>query len=174
MKFGVNIRKKLTGAELALRLYQILSLLPALYIVAASGYMALFKTGGVVAFLCELGFVAVPRFEALALSYIYRVTSAEVAVAFGLLLTAIAAGFIGGRLLRAQQKTAVTARVAFAALWAADLVLRVLPLAFNRAFSVPALACGFVFGAAYIVLTVLDLYAYKKEQAAAAAQGESE
>ena len=46
MKFGIGIRKRLSGAELYVIVYQISCVLPALYILIASGYMALFAKKG--------------------------------------------------------------------------------------------------------------------------------
>ena len=41
MKFGIDIRGKLTGADLAVRIVQIASALPMLYLVILSGMLSL-------------------------------------------------------------------------------------------------------------------------------------
>jgi len=162
MKFGLGFRKKLTGAELSIRLFQIVSLLPVLYILVASGYMALFTQKGVPEFLCSLGFSAIPRAEALGLSYLYSVTSGETAVCFCLLISALIVGVAANRLLKAKEKTAFTARVAYAALIGADLLIRLVPLSFNGAFGFWAAGCGFALRLICLALVTADLVFYKK------------
>ena len=41
MKFGIDIRGKLTGADLAVRITQIMAALPMLYLVILSGLLSL-------------------------------------------------------------------------------------------------------------------------------------
>jgi hypothetical protein len=159
MKFGINIRKKITGAELSVRLFQLLSVLPVLYIAVTSAYLALVTEKGVLQALCEYGTAALPRAEAFLLSLLYRKTGHEVLVAFVLLAAALIMGFGGGAVLRAKHDTARAARWVYAALIAADLILRLLPLQMNRVFSLPAAVVGFAVRLACIVLILLDLYA---------------
>ena len=162
MKFGINIRKKITGAELSVRVFQFLSVLPVFYIAVASAYMALLTQKGVLQALCEYGMAALPRTEAFLLSLLFRKTGHEVLVVFALLAAALAMGFGGGAVLRAKHNTARTARWVYAALIAADLVLRLLPLHINRVISLPAAIVGFVLRLACIVLVLLDLRADRK------------
>ena len=159
MKFGINIRKKITGAELSVRLFQLLSVLPVLYIAVTSAYLALVTEKGVLQALCEYGTAALPRAEAFLLSLLYRKTGHEVLVAFVLPAAALIMGFGGGAVLRAKHDTARAARWVYAALIAADLILRLLPLQMNRVFSLPAAVVGFAVRLACIVLILLDLMA---------------
>ena len=170
MKFGLENRRKLTGASLSLCVFQAVSILPALYIVAASGYTGLFAKGGPAQFLCALGFSAVPRAEAIGLSGLYRATSSESAVAAGLLLAALVFGVAGGRLLRAKnEKTAFASRVVYCVWLGADLLLRLLPLSFNHAFGAAAAICGFAVRLVCLGLVFADLIAYRRERANAPA-----
>ena len=159
MKFGINVRKKITGAELSVRVFQLLSVLPVLYILLASAYMSLLTEKGVLQALTEYGMAALPRAEAFLLSLLYRKTGHEVLVVFALLAGALIMGFGGGAVLRAKHGTARTARRVYAALIAADLILRLLPLNMNRVFSLPATVVGAALRLACIVLILLDLRA---------------
>ena len=159
MKFGINIRKKITGAELSIRVFQILSVLPVLYIAVVSAYMTLLTEKGVLQALCEYGMAALPRAEAFLLSLLFRKTGHEVLVVFALLAAALIMGFGGGAVLRAKHDTARAARWVYAALIAADIVLRLLPLHMNRVFGIPAAAVGVAVRLACLVLILLDLRA---------------
>lgn len=169
MKFGIGIRKALSGAGLYVMILQAASLLPALYIVVASGYMGLFAKNSVLSVLFDLGASAIPRWEALCVSLLYRLTSSEVAVHFALLGGALVFGFVSGALLNGKYRTARGARIVFAALICADLVLRLLPLHFNIAFGWPAAAVGFAVRLCCLALLLLDLRADRKNRAAAPA-----
>ena len=162
MKFGLSFPRKLTGAQVSLRVFQAASLLPVLYILIASGYMALFQTGGVPDFLCGLGFCAVSRPEALGLSALFRATSSESAVCAALLAAALLVGILGNKLLKAKEKTAVTARVVYAAFIGADLILRLLPLQMNRAWGLAPALCGFAVRLACAGLVIADLAIWRR------------
>ncbi|MBQ7638298.1 MAG: hypothetical protein IJS90_05325 [Clostridia bacterium] len=162
MKFGLDTRKKMTGANLSVYIFQITSLLPALYIVAASGYGALFTQRGPAGFLCSLGFCGIPRAQALGLSILYRAFSSEAAVCFALLIISLIVGFAGNRLLRAKEKTAFTVRVVYTALIGADLIFRLLPLSFNGAFGFAPSACAFALRLLCLALVTADIVVYKK------------
>ena len=159
MRFGINIRKKITGAELSVRVFQLLSVLPVIYIAVASAYMALLTQKGVLQALFEYGTAALPRAEAFLLSLLFRKTGHEVLLVLVLLAVALAMGFGGGALLRAKHDTARTARWVYAALIAADLILRLLPLHMNRVFSIPAAVVGVAVRLACLALILLDLRA---------------
>ncbi len=162
MKFGVGIPRKLTGAELAVRVVQIASLLPSLYILSASGYRGLFAQGGVLAALFDLGLSILPRWEALGLSALYRLTSRETVFYFTMLAFALAWGLVSRPLL--GEKRGVAGRKLLAALIAADLVLRLLPFRFNLAFGAPMAAVGFTLRLACLILVVLDLRSHRRTQ----------
>ena len=75
MKFGIDIRGRLTGADLAVRIVQIAAALPMLYFVILSGWLALLTQDTPLTYLFSLGVCSVPRAVALGLSALYRQTS---------------------------------------------------------------------------------------------------
>ena len=158
MKFGVGIRNKLTGAELTVRVVQIASLLPGLYLLAASGYRGLFAQDGMFGLLFRLGMSLLPRWEAWALSVLYRLTSGELVFYFTMLGLALAWGLLSRPLLGPQR--GVVGRTILAGLIAADLVLRLLPLSCNAAFGLPMAVIGFCTRFVCLVLVLLDLRAH--------------
>ena len=168
MRFGINIRKKLTGAEIYVRVFQISSILPVLFVLAASGYTAVLTNRGIFSFLFRLGLSAVPSLEALALSLVYRRTASEVLLAFVLLGTALVFGLAVNRLLTGSHRTAWACRVVLLVLVGADLVLRLLPLGFNGAFGLPAAILGFVIRLGCLAFIALDLRADSRTARAAA------
>ena len=159
MKFGVNLRKVKTGAELYVLIFQVMSLLPALYIYVASGYPYLMTKGSFLGTLFDVGLAALPRWDALLLSLIYRWTSSEIITYFALLVIALAFGLLANRLLKGRHRTARISRVVLAALIGCDLVFRLLPLQCNRAFSLPVAILTFAIRLACLVLILLDLRA---------------
>ena len=162
MKFGLNLRKVLTGAEVSIRIQQICSILPVLYLFAAASFPVVLTRRGVSSVLFDLGFSCLPRTEALAISLLYRVSRSEVLVNFLLLGFALVLGLVAGALLHG--KTAGAAR-RFLVVWiAADLLLRLRPLGFNRAFGLPAAILGFVVQALCLALCILDLRAAKEQE----------
>lgn len=162
MKFGVGIRKKLTGAELSVRVLQLSSLLPCLYVLAASGYRGMFAQRGVFSFLFDLGISLLPRWEALALSALYRLTSGEILFYFAMLALALIWGLASRPLL--GERHGVAGRKLYAALIAADLLVRLIPLPFNLTFGRPMAAVGFAVRLVCLVLVVLDLLAHRRAQ----------
>lgn len=160
MKFGIDIRGKLTGADLAVRIVQIAAALPMLYFVILSGWLSLLTQDTPLTYLFSLGICAIPRAVALGLSALYRHTGGE--VLFSLLLAAAALfyGVVMNRLLHSERGK--TVRVILAALIAIDLILRLLPLGFTKAFGLPCEIIAFALRAVCLVLILLDLRADKK------------
>lgn len=162
MKFGLNDRKNLTGAGLYVKIFQAVSLLPLLYIFTASGYMGLLTKKSVLSVLFEMGFSALPRIEALALSAIYRLTSSEIAVFFAILVIALIFGIITQKYFIKDKKAGKITRIVLLILIATDIILRALPLGFNSDFG----TAGFIFGLAlrlgFAILIVLDIKNEKK------------
>ena len=159
MKFGFENRKQHTGADLYVGAMQIVSLLPALYILVGPSYPALFVRKSVMSVLFDLGFSALPRLETLALSLLYRLTASEVTTFFVLVGGALVFGLAAKKLLsRAPRAT----RLVCAALIAVDLVLRLLPLRCNTAFGTPCAIAGFAVRLACLILILLDLRAAKQ------------
>ena len=165
MSFGLDWRRGLTGTAAYVLIVQTCSLLPGLYILLAAGYMGIAAGENLFSVLFDLGLAALPRWEAAALSALYRLSGSEVAVFFALTGAALAFGLLAGRLLQGSPRAALGSRRVFAGLIAADLVLRLLPLGVNRAFPVWAAAVGFVIRAGCLALIVLDLRAEKKKKA---------
>lgn len=161
IEFGIGKRGVLSGADVSVRAYQICSLLAAAYILIAANYPPVFMKGGA-GLLLDLGVNALPRWEALLLSEVYRTTLSEIAVYFIMLGLALAAGLAAKRLLHPGSGSGRGMRIAFIVLIAADLVVRLLPLHFNKVFSLPVSVAGFAVRLACLALIVLDLRAEKK------------
>ena len=165
MKFGIDARKKLTGASLYIYCFQACSLMPLLYILVASGYNGLTGKNGILAYLFDLGMSAIPRIEALGLSFVYRKVLSEITVYFLLAGIAFVFGIITDKLLKNGERTAVRARIVFTVLIATDLVIRLLPFGFNTGFGLIPAIVGFAIRLVCLILIIADLIAYKKEKA---------
>ena len=160
MKFGIDIRGKLTGADLAVRITQIAAALPMLYLVILSGMLSLLTHETPVTYLVSLGVCAVPRAVALGLSVLYRHTGGEVLFSMLLVAAALVYGVVMNRLLHSERGR--TVRIVLAALIALDLIVRLIPLGFTQAFGLPCEIIAFVLRAVSLVLVLLDLRAGKK------------
>ena len=171
LRFGVGLRGPLSGAELSVRILQGAALPPALFILLVSAYPPAMLHRGFAAVLFELGLSALPRWELLLLSLLYRLSGSEIAVTFALLVFALVFGLIAGRLLRSK-RSAVTAQKVYAALVLADLALRLLPFRFNLAFGLPFVIAGFLLRLGCLALVWLDLRAAKKARLPAASTAE--
>ena len=162
MRFGIDQRNRLTGADLYVRIFQIASLLPVLYVLVACVYPAVYTTRNVLSFLFGAGMSALPRWEALALSWFYRVTASEVLVCLTLLAAALVFGLVAGRLLKGARRGR-TVRVVLAVLIVLDLILLVLPPFFRFPFGVPAAVTGFVIRLGCFALILGDLLAQRRD-----------
>ena len=160
MKFGIDVRGRLTGADLAVRIVQIAAALPMLYFVILSGWLALLTQDTPLTYLFSLGVCAVPRAVALGLSALYRQTGGEALFSMLLVAAALFYGVVMNRLLHSERGR--TARVVLAVLIAIDLILRLLPLGFTRAFGLPCEILAFALRSASLILVLLDLRAGKK------------
>ena len=160
MKFGIDIRGKLTGADLAVRIVQIAAALPMLYFVILSGWLALLTQDTPLTYLFSLGVCAIPRAVALGLSALYRHTGGEVLFSMLLVAAALAFGVVMNRLLHSERGR--TTRVVLAVLIGIDLILRLLPFGFAKAFGLPCEILAFAFRAVSLILVLLDLRADKK------------
>ena len=164
IKFGINPVKKVTGAELYVSIMQRISVLPVIFIFLASGYPAVMTRNGFAAFLFNMGISCLPRIEAFALSFIFRNTLKEVIVSASLPIIALIFGLVAKKLLRGEHRTARTARYVFAALIAADLILRLLPFRFNIIFGIAPSIIGFIVRLGCLALVLLDLRADNAER----------
>ena len=161
VKFGIDIRRQLTGADLYVRIFQLCALLPLPYIFLAWTHPAILETRNPVAAMFDIGICTLPRVEAYALSFLYRGTLSEVAVYFVILIPAVALGFAAAGVLRGNPELSLRMHKAFAVLIALDLVIRLMPVKANLTFGLPAAAAGFVIRAVCLWLIVSDLRAYK-------------
>ena len=157
MKFGIDIRGKLTGADLAVRITQIMAALPMLYLVILSGMLSLLTRETPITVLFSLGVCAIPRAVALGLSVLYRHTGGEVLFSMLLVAAALLYGVVMNRLLHSERGR--TVRIVLAVLIAIDLIIRLIPLGFTQAFGLPCEIIAFALRAASLVLVVLDLRA---------------
>lgn len=164
MKFGVNLRKVKTGAEVYVLIFQAASLLPALYVFVASGYPYLMTKGGFLDKLFDVGVAALPRWEALLLSLIYRLSASEMVTYFVLLGIALAFGLLAGRYLKGDHRIARNARVVLAVLIGCELVFRLVPLRCNLVFGWPIVILTFLVRLACLVLILLDLRADRRTE----------
>ena len=156
MRFGIDQRNRLTGSDLYVRVFQIASLLPVLYVLVACVHPAVFTTRNVFSVLFDAGMSALPRWEALVLSWLYRTTGSEVLFCFVMLAVALAFGLAAGRLLKGARRGRVV-RIVLAILIVLDLILRVVPTSFRFSFGVPATVIGFIIRLGCLALILLDL-----------------
>lgn len=166
MRFSCSERRTLSGATLALRVLEFSALLPPLYVLSAVGYPALFRSGGLLAFLCRLGCALLPRLWLYGLSWLYKLTASEILFCFAVLIPALLLSLGADALLRRRLPDARYARIAFAALLAAELILHLLPIRINRIFGTAAEIGAIVVLAVCLALTLADLLsdrAKKKE-----------
>lgn len=159
MKFGIEIRRQLTGADLAVAITQIAAALPMLCLVVFSGWLPLIPEKSALSYLFSLGVCAIPRAAALGLSVLYRHTGGEVLFSMVLTAAALIYGILMNRLL--PSKRGKTTRVVLAILIALDLVLRLLPLGFAAQFGLAAELPAFALRAVSLALILLDLRAGK-------------
>lgn len=157
--FGIDIRRKLTGADLYVRIFQICSLLPLPYIFLARSHPPVLETRNLFSALFDIGICTLPRPEAYALSCLYRVTSSEVAVYFVILAIALALGFISGRVLRGNPEASIRFHKAAEVLITLDLAIRIIPVRANFAFGIPAAVIGLAVRAVCLYLVIRDMKA---------------
>lgn len=163
IRFGINTGKSLTGAELLVRAFQVASILPAIYIFILAGYPGLITRKGFSWFIFELGVSCIPRAESYLISLLFRVTSSEVLTSFVLLAAVLITGLIMAKLLRSKKKGAFITRCVLAALIAADIVIRLIPLGLNKAFGTVPNVLGIVFAVTGLAFTLADIIRSRKE-----------
>lgn len=163
MKFGVETGKKLSGAGVYTLIFQAVSLLPLPYMLVVSGYAGLVARRGLLSFLFDAGFAALPRWLTLGLSFLYGKTAHELIVYFALPVLALAFGLVMKKLLQGGEKTAATVRIVLCAAIAVDLILRIFTPQFHAAFGWPAAIVGLVIRLAMLGLLVGDLIAEKRK-----------
>ena len=163
MRFGVDIRREKTGADLAILVFQIASILPVAYVLIAPNYPPLLAQKGVFSALFDLGCSVISRAEAFALSALYRAPASEMRFTMLLLAIALAFGAVMKRLLHGEVSRARKTRIVYAAWLALDLLLRLIPVHGSVAFGLPLAIAAFVIRAICLALVLLDLRAFKKK-----------
>ena len=164
VEFGITTRKKLTGADLYVKIFQITSLLPLIYIFTASGYLGIFREKSILSMLFDIGIMGLPRAETLTLSTVYRQTGSELLVYFAILAVALILGLLSHKLFKEDLKRGIACRKVFVVLIAIDLVIRMIPLRFNLVMGWPALIVGFILRLGCVLLIMKDLKAEKITQ----------
>ena len=162
--FGTDPRKKLNGSDIYVKTFQVASILPVFYLFMASGYLGIFSKTSVFSVLFDLGVSVLPRAEALALSYLYRVTDNEIIMIFVMMIIGLIFGLISNKIFRENEKRGIAARKVFIILIAIDLIVRLLPMKFNLAFGLPMAIIGFIIRAVSIVLLYMDIKAAKNKE----------
>lgn len=163
VRFGIDIRRQLTGADLYVRIFQICALLPLPYIYVGWAHPAILSTRDLLSILFDIGICSLPRVEAFALSLLYRATLSEMAVYVVLLLIATVLGFAAVNVLRGNPELSVRMHRLFVVMIACDLVIRLVPVKANLAFGLPAAAAGFAVRAVCLFLIIQDLRVYRDE-----------
>lgn len=166
MRFGVHLKKKLTGTDLYVHVMQVVSIFPVLYLVYAPGYMPLFRQKGFLTRVFEFGCSALPRIETYLISLLYRLSFSEPAVSFAFPVAALAFGLIMNKLLHEKYAASRNTRFVLAALVAVDLVLRLLPLHFNEVFPQAVDIAAFVLRFICLALITIDLIVDSREKKA--------
>ncbi len=156
-------RWKLTGADSAILIFQVVSLLPLLYILVITGDNSVLLRKGIMHTVFNLGINGLPRLEVLGVACIYRLLHNEIIVFYAILLTAFIVGLVMKRKLPGKGPTARRTRW-FLIIWVAcDLVLRLVPIRLNTAYALPYRIFGFVVQAVILALLVWDLRRLPKE-----------
>lgn len=159
VEFGIDIRRKLTGADLYVRIFQICSLLPLPYMFLATAHPPVLSSRNLFSVLFDMGIFSLPRLEAYALSGLYRLTSSEVVVYFVILAVAMALGFVSSRVLRGNPEVSIRFHKAAEVLITLDLSIRIIPVKANIAFGIPAAVIGLAVRAACLYLVIRDMKA---------------
>ena len=164
MKFGFGSKKALSGAELYVRIFQLSSLLPLVYIFIAAGSLSVVTKKGVLSFLFDLGVSLLPRWESMGLSLLYHKTGRELAVYFVTLGVALAFGLAAKKIFCGGAKKAFVSRIVFLVIIGADLILRLVPFGFIGSFGVVVTVIAFAVRVVCFVLILLDIIAEKKKK----------
>ena len=161
MKFGLS-NKDRTGAWLAVRLFQIVSFVPALVFLVISGYRGVLAENGVFPTLFSSGMCSLPCWETMGLSVLYRVTRSEVLIHFLLLGVALIVGLVTAPLLRGSEKTGRVLRFVLLGVLVLDIPLGILFNIYGY-FGLVPVVCGSVIRIGFAGLIVADLIAAGKK-----------
>ena len=160
-----------TFTGLAIRVIQAVSLLPLPFILACTGYWALYAHETPLSVMFRLGMASLGRVELFLLSLLYRASLSEVALFFGIVLTALAFGLITKRIAASSERASHTLSIVLAVWLGADLVIRVLPIGWNGNFGTGYEIFGFAVRLVCFGLVIFDLvFASKKRETKPAAE----
>ena len=148
---------KITGADLAVVLFQVMSMIMGLYILVIPGYYYLITNRNIFTFLFDLSASCLPRAEYWLLSLIYRMTLNEIIVFFCICVTALAFGLVMKKLLRLTGKAKVIVRIIYLIWIVLDVFIRILPLSINHYPQKSFQIVGIIFRAVLFVLIFSDL-----------------
>ena len=153
--------KKLSGFEIYVLIYQVISLLPLVYIFTATGSLAVFTKESFISRMFDFGVSCQPRLLMLLLSWLYRASMSEMAVYFFFPVVALIWGLLTKHLLyegRSREgRLANKLRYAVIALIVLDLVLRLLPVRMNQIYSIGFQIAGFAVRAVCLGCIVFDI-----------------
>jgi len=166
MRFGIDERNKKTGAHIYVLIFQLCSLLPAVYVFICAGYPALIARRTALNYFFDYGISLLPRGEELLLSLSYRLTKNEFVFYFAMLFTALALGVFAHFVLVGNYKKSKILHIVFLILIFLDLVVRAIPFEFNSALGFGPAAVGFAVRLVCFSLLLLDLiFDYKRKKA---------
>lgn len=139
-------------------LFQIFSLLTVPYLFCSfDGVNSILLTDNPLGFLFCLGCSVLPRAEMVVVSKFYLVTGIELTVFYSILIIALVWGLVLHRAERARGRSAIIFWCVTAALIAADLVLRALPLYFNRVYGLWVDIPAALIRAAMLIFVILHV-----------------
>ena len=159
---NLKTKRSFSGAAAYVVTLQASFLATVPFILVASDTSSVISKHGVLQFLFEAGICSLPRAIALALSSLYRATSGEIWFCLALAAFALVFGLLRSRIFPPEGKSPAV-RCVFAALVAADLVVRLLPFSFNRVFGAAPSVVGSVVRLAALGALVYDIIKIKKK-----------
>ncbi len=151
-----------SGTKIYVVIFQLMSLIPLVHILYASGSSTGLIAPGVTSALFDTGISALPRCETLLLSLFYRLTGSEIFVYFALAIVAFVFGVVMKILLSSKKTSGVTKYVA-AALIFCDIVVRTLPFRFNFVFGTVYYVIGLVIRIVCLALVISDIVIMRKK-----------
>lgn len=163
--------KKLGKTQYYVRIFQITTLLPLLYIFVASAQASLFVYGGFPGILFDLGIGCLPRAEVYLMSVAYHLTRNELVIYFGILVYALVFGMVINRLLSGKSRTKHVTRMVLAACIGCDLIVRLLPIRLNTVLPVGYLIAGLAVRAVCLWLVLSEEAEARKKERNAGEKG---
>ena len=146
--------KKYSGRELYLYAFQIISLLPLLYMLIFTGMFSIITNKNIFGFIFDLGLVCLPKIELWFLSFVYHGTLNEIYVIFLLPLIALIIGMKLNRKFTEKDSNRINTVLIVLLLF--DLIIRFLPLAMNTAFPIYLQIIGFAVRLCLLVMIIKD------------------